>query len=126
LPRETGEFLVNIPGEGLLDELEYCGFVSGWDADRFDRQKLAPALGSRLQTPIIEECLINIECRLAHTLSLGSHHLSIGEVLAMQLSDEVLDDRGRVDNGRLKPVLFTGDEYWGLGGFLGRLGGRRR
>jgi flavin reductase (DIM6/NTAB) family NADH-FMN oxidoreductase RutF len=126
LIQKTGEFVVNVPGEGLLDEVEFCGFVSGRDADKFARQGLTPAPGSVVQTPVIEECLINIECRLAHTLPLGSHDLFIGEVVAVQLSEEVLDERGRVDNGKLKPILFTGDEYWGLGSFLGRFGARRK
>ena len=106
--------------------MEYCGFVSGRDSDKFARQRLTPASGSRVQTPIIEECPINIECRLVDTLPLGSHHLFVGEVLAVHLSEELLDERGRVGNGKLKPILFTGDEYWGLGSLLGRFGSRRK
>ncbi len=122
LIRETGEFVVNLPGEELLDEVEYCGFVSGRDVDKFAGRGLTPLPGSAIQTPIIAECPINLECRLAHTLPLGSHDLFIGEVVAVQLSQEVLDERGRVDNSKLKPILFTGDEYWGLGSLLGSYG----
>jgi hypothetical protein len=43
-------------------------------------------------------------------------------VVAVQISQDVLDERGRVDNDKLKPILFTGDEYWGLGSLLGRYG----
>jgi flavin reductase (DIM6/NTAB) family NADH-FMN oxidoreductase RutF len=126
LIQKTGEFVVNVPGEELLDEVEFCGFVSGRDADKFAARGMTPVPGSAVQTPIIAECAISLECRLVHTLPLGSHHLFIGEVVAVQLSEEVLDDRGRVDNGKLKPILFTGDEYWGLGSLLGRFGSRRK
>ena len=122
LIQETGEFVVNVPGEGLLDEVEYCGFVSGRDADKFAARGLTPAPGSAVQTPIIAECPINIECKVSHTLSLGSHDLFVGEVVAVQVSQEALDEKGRVDNSKLKPILFTGDEYWGLGNLLGRYG----
>ena len=111
LIQDTGEFVINVPGEGLLDEVEYCGFVSGRDADKFARRGLTPAPGSVVQTPIIAECPLNLECRLAHTVPLGSHDLFVGEVMAVQLSEEVLDERGRVDNDKLRPILFTGDEY---------------
>jgi hypothetical protein len=37
-----------------------------------------------------------------------------------------LDERGRVDNDKLKPILFTGDGYWELGGLLGRYGFRQK
>jgi flavin reductase (DIM6/NTAB) family NADH-FMN oxidoreductase RutF len=126
LIQEAGEFVVNVPGEGLLDEVEYCGFVSGRDADKFASRGLTPVPGSANQTPLIAECPINLECKLVHTLPLGSHDLFVGEVVAVQLSEEVLDERGRVDNERLKPILFTGDAYWGLGSLLGRYGSRRR
>jgi flavin reductase (DIM6/NTAB) family NADH-FMN oxidoreductase RutF len=122
LIQATGEFVVNVPSEELLDEVEYCGFASGRDVDKFAVRWLTPAPGSAVQTPIIVECPINLECRVSHTLSLGSHDLFVGEVVAVQISEEVLDERGRVDNSKLKPILFTGDEYWGLGSFLGRFG----
>jgi flavin reductase (DIM6/NTAB) family NADH-FMN oxidoreductase RutF len=124
--QETGEFVVNIPGEELLDEVEYCGFTSGREVDKFAARGLTPAPGSAIQTPIIAECPINLECRLTHTLPLGSHDLFIGEVVAVQLSQEVLDEQGRIDNSKLRPILFTSDEYWGLGRFLGRYGSSRK
>jgi len=126
LIRETGEFVVNIPSEGLLDEVEYCGFVSGRDVDKFAARGMTPIPGSAVRTPIIAECAISLECRLVHTLPLGSHDLFVGEVMAVQLSEEVLDERGRMDNEKLKPILFTGDGYWSLGGLLGRYGFKQK
>ena len=32
----------------------------------------------------------------------------------------------KVGNDKLKPIVFTGDEYWGLGSLLGRFGSRRK
>ncbi len=122
LIQETGEFVVNVPGEGLLDEMDYCGFVSGREVNKFAECGLTPAPGSAIQTPIIAECPINIECRLAHTLSLGSHDLFVGEIVAVQISEDVLGEKGRVDNDKLKPILYTGDEYWGLGSLLNHYG----
>jgi flavin reductase (DIM6/NTAB) family NADH-FMN oxidoreductase RutF len=126
LIQETGEFVVNIPGEDLLDEVEYCGFVSGRDVDKFAIRGLTPVVGSAVQTPIIAECPINIECQVSHTLSLGSHDLFVGQVMAVQFSQEALDERGQVDNNKLRPILFTGNEYWGLGSLLGAYGASRQ
>jgi flavin reductase (DIM6/NTAB) family NADH-FMN oxidoreductase RutF len=126
LIQQAGEFVVNVPSERLLNEVEYCGFVSGRDADKFDTSGLTPVPGSAIQTPIIAESPINLECKLTHTLPLGSHDLFVGEVVAVQISEELLDQRGRMDNGKLKPILFTGDEYWGLGELLGRYGSTRK
>lgn len=122
LIQETGEFVVNIPGEELLGEVEYCGFVSGRDEDKFTTRGLTQIPGSGIKTPIIAECPINIECLVSQVLPLGSHDLFVGHVVAVQFSQDVLDDQGRVDNSKLKPILFTSDEYWGMGSLLGGFG----
>ncbi len=126
LIQETGEFVINLPNEELLDEVEYCGFISGKAEDKFAARNLTPAPSLVLQTPIIAECPINIECRVNHFLSLGSHDLFIGEVVGVQVNQDVLDERGRVDNSKLKPILFTGNEYWGMGDLLGNYGFSQR
>ncbi len=72
----------------------------------------------RAETPLIAECPINIECHLKQTIPLGTHDLFIGQVAAVQLSPEVLDEQGRVDHGKLNPILYVGSEYWGLGSLL--------
>ena len=122
LIQKTGEFVVNIPGEELIDEVEYCGFVSGREVDKFTTRGLTPIPGSEVQAPIIAECPINIECRVSQVLPLGSHDLFIGRIVAVQFSQDVLDDQGRVDNSKLKPILFTRDQYWGMGSLLGVFG----
>ena len=122
LIQETGEFVINIPGDGMLEQVEYCGFVSGREVDKFALPGLTPAPGSAVETPIIAECPINIECQVSHTLPLGSHDLFVGQAAAVQFSPEVLDAQGRLDNNRLKPILFTSDEYWGMGELLGSYG----
>ncbi|HEY44701.1 MAG TPA: flavin reductase family protein, partial [Anaerolineae bacterium] len=104
------------------DEVEYCGFISGREVDKFAIRGLTPIPGSAIKTPIIAECPINIECRVSHHLPLGSHDLFIGEVVAVQISSEVLDEKGRVDDRKNKPILFTANEYWGLGELLGSYG----
>lgn len=122
LIQETREFVVNIPGEGLLKEVEHCGFVSGRDEDKFDTSGLSPLPGSGVKTPIIAECPINIECLVSEVLPLGSHDLFVGHVVAVQFSEEILDEKERVDNSKLKPILFTSDQYWGMGDLLGDFG----
>lgn len=122
LIHKTGEFVINIPGEELIDEVEYCGFSSGRDVDKFAALKFTPIPGSVIETPIIAECPINIECRVGHHLPLGSHDLFIGEVVAVQINSKVMNERGRVDDKKLKPILFNTNEYWGLGELLGSYG----
>lgn len=125
LIQKTGEFVINIPGEELLNEVEYCGFTSGREVDKFAARELTPVSGSVIETPIIAECPMNMECRVGHYLPLGSHDLFIGEVVAVHINSEVLDELGRVDDRKIKPILFNANEYWGLGELLGSFGFRK-
>ncbi len=122
LIRERGEFVVNVPSERLLEKVDYCGMVSGREVDKFEATGLTAAPASVLKTPIIAECPINIECRVTQIIPLGSHDLFLGEVLAVQIDEEVLNEKRRIDYEKARPFAFTGDEYWGLGSLLGRYG----
>jgi len=122
LIKKTGEFVVNVPPERLLEKVDYCGMVSGREVDKFEAAGLTAAPASVLKTPIIVECPINIECRVTQIIPLGSHDLFIGEVVAAQIDEEILNERGRIDYGKAKPFTLTGDEYWSLGSLLGKYG----
>jgi flavin reductase (DIM6/NTAB) family NADH-FMN oxidoreductase RutF len=76
--------------------------------------------------PLVAECPVGLECRVSHRLDLGAHELFVGEVLAVQVSEEVLDGQGRVDQQRAKGLVLAGDHYWQLGDMLGRFGEWRR
>ena len=86
------------------------------------RDHTAPA---RLQYQISDSGFTDDGRRVRHPLPLGSHDLFVGEVVAVQVSRSVLDEHGRVDNSTLRPILFTGDQYWGVGELLGRYGFRK-
>jgi flavin reductase (DIM6/NTAB) family NADH-FMN oxidoreductase RutF len=122
----TREFVVNIPGAGLLKEMDMCGMVSGRDTDKFALTGLTAMPASQVQAPLIAECPVNIECRVKEIIHLGLHDLFIGEILAVQVDDAVLDEKGRVDAAKVAPVAFAGSSYWAVGECLGDMGFSRR
>jgi flavin reductase (DIM6/NTAB) family NADH-FMN oxidoreductase RutF len=65
---------------------------------------------------------VALECRVTQRMTLGSHDLFVGEVLAVQLDDTVLDAHGRLDQARAQPLAYGGGYYWQLGECLGRFG----
>lgn len=122
LLEEGGEFVVNIPGADMVGELDLCGTRSGKDGDKFSLCGFGRIPGSRVKAPLIDRCPVNIECAVRKKISLGSHDMYIGEILAVHASEEVLDDRGRVNVSRLRPVVFAGGEYLEAGARLSRMG----
>jgi flavin reductase (DIM6/NTAB) family NADH-FMN oxidoreductase RutF len=120
--KETGMFCVNIPDKEALYATDYCGNVSGRDVDKFKELGLTPVKGDETGCHYIDECPINMECRVRHGIVLGSHELFIGEVVAVYARDGVLTPEGRVNMGNLELFTYVGPDYYGIGKKLGQYG----
>jgi flavin reductase (DIM6/NTAB) family NADH-FMN oxidoreductase RutF len=121
LIRQSGEFGVNIPNSDLLRAIDYCGFVSGKDTDKFAATGLTPLSARKIRAPMIKECPVNLECVLRHFITLGMHDLFIGEIVNIQVDEQVLDGKGDLDSSLLKPVTYFPQpaDYWSLGDKIG-------
>ena len=73
--KETGEFVINLTTEELAYATDYCGVVSGRDADKFKNMHLTPVKGDVVKAPLIKESPVNIECIVKDIKSLGSHDM---------------------------------------------------
>jgi flavin reductase (DIM6/NTAB) family NADH-FMN oxidoreductase RutF len=119
---KAGEFVVNLPSADQVEVVDYCGQVSGREVDKWAACGLTPQPASKIRTPIIGECLMALECRVSHRLSLGVHDLFIGEVVALQADEKVLDPQGRVNYEQVSLLAYVGGYYYRLGERLGRFG----
>ncbi|MEA2007846.1 MAG: flavin reductase family protein [Chloroflexota bacterium] len=126
LIQQGGEFVINIPSAKQAKELDYCGIVSGRDEDKWAACGFTKAAGTEVEVPLIAECPVNLECRLQETLSLGLHDLFIGEVVAVQMDEDVLDENGHLDFDKAKPFAYLDGEYRQIGKLLGTYGYSRR
>jgi flavin reductase (DIM6/NTAB) family NADH-FMN oxidoreductase RutF len=57
--------------------------------DKFAAAGLTPGESLVVKAPTIDECFVSIECIVREHLSLGSHHLYAGEVVAYHQCGEV-------------------------------------
>ncbi len=62
--RKNRECVIAIPTVDLLDKVVGIGTCSGADTDKFARFKLTPVRGKVVRSPLIKECLANIECKV--------------------------------------------------------------
>ncbi|MHB8156283.1 MAG: flavin reductase family protein [Desulfocucumaceae bacterium] len=121
LLEEAGEFVINLPGADIVKELDLCGMLSGKDEDKFSLCGFGKEPASRVKAPLIDRCPINIECAVRNKLSLGSHDMYIGEVLAVHVDEGILEG-GRIDLKKMNPVAYSSGEYWSLGEKLSMMG----
>lgn len=119
--KESECFTVNIPTRKLLHEVDLCGTVSGKFGDKFERSGLTPVPGTEIKAPIIDECPINLECRVREVIELGLHHMFIGEIVARHADSEILKD-GEIDFCRIPLIGYVHGEYWSMGERIGEYG----
>ncbi len=110
------EYVVNIPTAEQAAAVDYCGTVSGREVDKFQATGLTPVAGRRVSCPVVGECPINLECRVTKVAKLGSHDFFFGEIVAVQVSEDVLNGKKELD-----PELFH--LYVGVRGVYRRVAG---
>jgi len=115
--REHMCFSVNIPSSELLKETDYCGIVSGAKTDKTRDCGFKVFYGKLDKAPLIEQCPLNHACEVVQILNLGSHELIVGKIVETYISDECLTE-GRPDVEKMKPFIFAGGGYYGLGKYL--------
>ncbi len=106
---------MNLPTAEQARQVDYCGRISGREADKWAACGFTKAPAAQVRVPLVAECPVNIECRIRQVVTVGSHDLFIGEVVAAHIDEAILDKDGRVDYARLAPFFYTGRDYWRLG-----------
>ncbi len=119
---QTGEFVINVPSAEYLEQLDYCGVVSGRDGDKLSAAGLTTIPARVVKAPLIEQAKVHLECRVKQMIPLGTHHLFIAEVVATHADESVLNEHGRIDPLKLNPIAYIPHGYYGLSGEIGKYG----
>lgn len=110
------EFVVNIPTIEILEKAIKCGKVSGRRHDKFSEFGLTPRPAKTVKTPIIEECVAHLECKLVNQITTGDHTLFIGEVTAAYANEGAFDGEF-IDVKKVRNIYQVGGDYYAtLGG----------
>ena len=121
--KETGEFVVNLTTEKLAYATDWCGVKSGKDVDKWKEMKLTKGKSEKLSyAPIIQESPVNIECQVTEVKELGSHHMFLAEVKAVQVDEKYMKKNGKFDLNATGLLAYSHGEYLSLGKELGGFG----
>ena len=121
--RETGEFVVNLTTEKLAYATDWCGVKSGRDVDKWKEMNLTKGKAEKLEyAPVILESPVNIECRVTEVKELGSHHMFLAEVTAVQIDERYMKKNGKFMLNSTGLLAYSHGEYRSLGDRIGRFG----
>ena len=122
LIKESGEFVINLTNERLAYATDWCGVKTGAKIDKFKEMHLTKEKANFVKCPMIKESPVSIECRVVEIKELGSHHMFIAEVLAINASDEYIDKTGRFDISKCNLITYSNGHYYSLGKKIGKFG----
>jgi flavin reductase (DIM6/NTAB) family NADH-FMN oxidoreductase RutF len=112
-------FSINIPSAQMAEKVDYCGIYSG---HKIDKSKIFEVEYGKLDSaPLIQECPVNLECNVAHSLALGSHVLIIGEIMETYIDADCMTDE-KADPAKIDPLIYTTGigQYQRLGEIVGK------
>ncbi|NMI01837.1 flavin reductase family protein [Pseudonocardia acidicola] len=114
--RETGEFVVNLAGEPMFEQINATGTNFPAEISEFSAVGLTTE-PSRTVAPLrVAESPVALECRLERDIELGDSTVVIGRVLHAAIDSDVFvtDERGNslpaID--RLRPLARLGRNEW--------------
>ena len=114
LAEMSGEFSVNIVSEDVVEAMSITSESFGAEDDEFAIAGLTSVPGSKIDAPLVAESPANLECRVDRIIDLGERgrtRLVIGDVVAIQVEERVLDGT-RVDHTALRAVgRMAGNAY---------------
>ncbi len=120
--RETGEFVINLAPASLVRAVDYCGIYTGAKVDKFSRCGLTRETAQQVKCPLIAESPLSLECRVTDVIPLGSHDMFLADIVAVDVEESLLDEKGALRLSRAKLAAFAHGEYFALGERLGKFG----
>ena len=107
----------------LVRAIDYCGVRSGRDESKFEAMHLTALAASQVSCPLVGESPVNLECRVTDIVKLGgSHDMFIADIVAVNVDEELLDEKGRLRLAKAGLCTYAHGEYFALGKKIGDFG----
>ncbi len=118
--KQSGAFTVSFATAETVVPCDYVGIVSANDVPgKFEKAGFHAVKSEFVNAPIIEELPMTLECKL---IKFNEDGICIGEIVNVSADQRVLDEDGKVDAGKLNPILYDSvtHAYWNFGEKVGR------
>ena len=107
--KEYKEFTVNIPYQEILNKVEIAGFHPG--QNKIGMADITYDPGRYVDAPILDECILSIECKVEHIVEYGGYTNFIASIKRRVVDESVIDEEGKLKGVEFNPIYFVGDEH---------------
>ena len=99
--KESGCFVVNLPCKDNKALYDYVGSQSGKDGDKLKAVGAKVSNAKTIDAPVLDECPVNIECKVVNSIMTGSHEMFIGEITHVHADASITADDGKIDFSKI-------------------------
>ena len=122
LIKESGEFVVNLTTADLIKKADFCGIYTGAKVDKFAKCGFDKEEASEVSCPVIAQSPLSLECKVTDIIELGSHHMFLADIVAVDVDEDLVDAKGKLHLDRAHLAAFAHGEYFELGRKIGYFG----
>lgn len=101
-----GAFTVAPADVAHVAEADYFGIATGRKVNKAEASGLTFTRSEFVDAPVIEEFPLTMECRVVATQDWGGEKRFIGKIVNTRVDESVLDEAGRVDFGKMRPIVY--------------------
>lgn len=121
--KRNGSFVINLVNKDLAPIADWCGVKSGKKFNKFFETGLTPVRATKVQAPLIDECPVNLECKVTQIIPLGSHDMFMAEVVSVHVKENLFNFKtDALELQRANLVTYSHGHYYDLGKILGKFG----
>lgn len=122
LIKDQGEFVINLTTKNLVKATDWCGVKTGAKVDKFKEMKLHKEKANFVKCPMIKESPVSVECKVKEMKELGSHTMFMAEVVAINVDEKYIDNKGAFDITKCDLMAYANGNYLAMGKKLGKFG----
>jgi flavin reductase (DIM6/NTAB) family NADH-FMN oxidoreductase RutF len=116
---DSDDFTINVPRQDMVGAVETCGSEAGAKKNKFKEAGLTPVKGLRVNSPVIKECWLNMECKKLSSSSSKRHAEAVGKVHPGEIDigdhtwflGQIVHTEIWTDYDRGKSLLYWDGEY---------------
>lgn len=114
----TGEFVVNVVPHALAQQMVASSAELPYETDEFEVAGLQMLASTTVAAPGVAGSPARLECTVHQVVEIKNDagtvtsRMVIGRVEHIEIADEVLDERGRIDPRKLDPIGRLGGAYY--------------
>ena len=111
---ETGEFVVNVVTEELIEEMDLTAEALPTGESEFTHANVESAPSGTVAPPRVADALISMECTLYDSMRVYDRTVVLGDVVRYHVAEEAMKD-GKVDSNLITTVGRLGGPYYTTG-----------